>query len=58
MFYQSLISLSLLWNIGLFRHGSAVQPNRAELDVLSSQEILTATSNLIEIHKDDLDVCL
>lgn len=29
-----------------------------KLDVLSSQEILTAASNLVEVYKDDLDVCL
>jgi len=28
-----------------------------KLDVLSSPEILTAASNLVEVYKDDLDVC-
>ena len=29
-----------------------------QLDVLSSQEIPTAASNLVEVYNDDLDVCL
>ena len=29
-----------------------------QLDVLSSQEILTAASTLVEVYNDDLDVCL
>jgi len=29
-----------------------------KLDVLSSQEIMTAVSNLVEVYKNDLDVCL
>ena len=29
-----------------------------KLDVLSSQEILTAASDLVDVYNDDLDVCL
>ena len=29
-----------------------------KLDVLSSQEIMTAASSFIEVYKNDLDVCL
>ena len=29
-----------------------------KLDVLSSQDILTAASNLVDIYKDDLEACL
>ena len=29
-----------------------------KLDVLSSQEIMTAVSNIVEVYKNDLDVCL
>ena len=29
-----------------------------KLDVLSSQEILTAASNLVGVYNDDLDACL
>jgi hypothetical protein len=29
-----------------------------KLDVLSSQEIMTAALNLVEVYKNDLDVCL
>jgi len=38
----------ILWQFGFLR----------KLDVLSSQEILTAASNLIGIFNGDLDVCL
>ena len=29
-----------------------------KLHVLSSQELLAAASNLVEVYKDDLDACL
>ena len=44
--------------LGAYEFISSLVGLLSKLNVLSSEEILTAASNLVVVYNDDLDVCL